>query len=255
MNKEELKKIINNFYSFEDPLKSKLNIKDKKYDLVIVSPTWKPHFVFNDDYKVEDLKLGTVASYKLNYKNKKLLFLRTGKGAPSLYDNLLLLNDIESRFIFLGSAGSLNKDIKVGDIVIPNKSISGDGASIYFEEKLDGSNMFKTIEFNKKLIIKLNDIANKIDVISKSGNVYSIDTLIGEYYHLKEIIKSNAICIEQETAAFGNSMNIMEKEGVPILVISDSLIDGVNYYEPLENKKDYLETRTKKLQKIITNIL
>ena len=47
-------------------------------------------------------------------------------------------------------------------------------------------------------------------------------------------------------------MEIMEKEGFPILVISDSLISGTNYYEPIENKHEYLLTRTKKLQKIIT---
>ena len=47
-------------------------------------------------------------------------------------------------------------------------------------------------------------------------------------------------------------MKIMGKEGFPILVISDSLITGTNYYEPIENKPEYLSTRTKKLQKIIS---
>ena len=32
-----------------------------------------------------------------------------------------------------------------------------------------------------------------------------------------------------------------------------SLITGTNYYEPIENKREYLLTRTKKLQKIISN--
>ena len=57
---------------------------------------------------------------------------------------------------------------------------------------------------------------------------------------------------EQETASFGKCMKIMGKEGFPILVISDSLITGTNYYEPIENKPEYLSTRTKKLQKIIS---
>ena len=255
MKRKELKEIINKFYSFDDPLKSKLHIDDKNYDLVIVTPTWKPHFVFDDDYQVDTLKPGTIATYKLNYQDKRVLFLRTGKGAPSLYDNLLLLNDIDSRFIFLGSAGSLSKDVKPGDLIIPNKAISGDGASIYFDEELDGSNMFKTVDFNQNLIDRLNDISTKLDIAHKTGSVYSVDTLIGEYFHLKEIMAKDAVCIEQETAAFGKCMDIMEKEGTPMLVISDSVVDGVNYYEPLENKKDYLETRTKKLQKIITNLL
>ena len=86
----------------------------------------------------------------------------------------------------------------------------------------------------------------------KNGGVYSTDTLIGEYYHMQEIMKFGATCIEQESASFGKCMKIMGKEGCPILVISDSLITGTNYYEPIENKQEYLSTRTKKLQKIIS---
>ena len=77
MNKEELNIILKKYYSFSDVAMSKLNIDDKQhFDLVIVSPTWKPHFVFNEDYSVENLKIGSTATFILYYNNKAKLKLR-----------------------------------------------------------------------------------------------------------------------------------------------------------------------------------
>lgn len=255
MNKHELEKIIKKYYSYENLLETKFNIQeDEMFDLIIVSPTWKPNFVFNEEYTIENLKIGSVSTYKISNTNKKFLFLRIGKGAPYMYDNLLLLHNIESNFIFLGSAGSLNENISVGDIVIPNTSISGDGASIYFDNDLRQPKLFKEISFEQKNINKVKTICDELNISIKNGIVFSTDTLLGEYYNLDTIIQMGAECIEQETAAFGKCLNIMDKNGVALLVISDSLITGQNYYEPLENKKGYLKTRTTRLQKIIDKL-
>lgn len=155
MNKEELNIILKKYYSFSDVAMSKLNIDDKQhFDLVIVSPTWKPHFVFNEDYSVENLKIGSTATFILYYNNKKILFIKTGKGAPNMFDNLLLLRNIDAPYIFLGSAGSLNEKVHEGDIFIPYYSISGDGASIYFENKMDTANFL----IKYFLVLKLNNI-------------------------------------------------------------------------------------------------
>lgn len=253
MNKDELNIILKKYYSFSDVAMSKLNIDDKQhFDLVIVSPTWKPHFVFNEDYSVEGLKTGSTATFILYYNNKKILFIKTGKGAPNMFDNLLLLRNIDAPYIFLGSAGSLNEKVHEGDIFIPYYSISGDGASIYFENKMDTANFFNKIFFSTQIKQHIENILKNNSFLYKAGGVYSTDTLIGEYYHIQEIMKFGVSCIEQETASFGKCMEIMGKEGFPILVISDSLINGTNYYEPIENKHEYLLTRTKKLQKIIS---
>lgn len=253
MNKNELNNILKEYYSFSDVAMSKLNIDDKQhFDLVIVSPTWKPHFVFNEEYSIENLKTGSTSTFILYYNNKKILFIKTGKGAPNMFDNLLLLRNIDAPYIFLGSTGSLDKNVHEGDIFIPYYSISGDGASLYFEKKIDTANFFNKMFFSTEIKQHIESVLKNSNFSYKNGGVYSTDTLIGEYYHMQEIMKLGATCIEQESASFGKCMKIMEKEGCPILVISDSLITGTNYYEPIENKQEYLSTRTKKLQKIIS---
>ena len=255
MNKEELNKIINQYYSFDNLIKEKFEFEeDEKFDLVIISPTWKPIFIFDEEYEIENLKKGSTATYRLKHKDKKILFIKIGKGAPCMYDNLLLLRNIESPYIFLGSAGSLSSEVNIGDIFIPDYAISGDGASLYFSEEIIGENIFKNVLFDSFMKNRIENIANQIGIVTKSGGVYSTDTLIGEYYHLKKIMKMNVSTIEQETAAFGKCMQIMQKKGLPILVISDSLITGQNYYEPRQNKVEYIKTREKKLQKIISRL-
>ena len=277
MNIDELNSIFKKYYSFSDIAKRKLNIDDKQhYDLVIVSPTWKPHFVFNEDYSVEQMKIGSTSTYILYFNNKKILFIKSGKGAPNMFDNLLLLRNIDAPFIFLGSAGSLNESVQVGDIFIPHYSISGDGASLYFEKRIDPEKLFNKVFFSIDIKKHIESILNKNNFIYKEGGVFSIDTVgalsifVGSFLALpvslfilykdkekvnaqsiQEIMKFEVSCIEQETASFGKCMEIMRKDGLPILVISDSVISGTNYYEPIDNKKEYLLTRTKKLREII----
>lgn len=253
MNKNELNIILKKYYSFNDVAMSKLNIDDQQqFDLVIVSPTWKPHFIFNEEYNIETLKTGSTSTFILYYNRKKILFIKTGKGAPNMVDNLLLLRNIDAPYIFLGSAGSLDNNVHEGDIFMPCYSISGDGASLYFEKKIDIANFFNRIFFSDEIKQHVESILKNSNFPYKNGGVYSTDSLIGEYYHIQEIMKFGVHCIEQETASFGKCMKIMEKEGFPILVISDSLVNGTNYYELIENKQEYLLTRTKKLQKIIS---
>lgn len=88
----------------------------------------------------------------------------------------------------------------------------------------------------------------------KTGTVLSINSIIGEYFHLDDIIRLGYDAIEQETAAFNHCLQILEKAGIALLCISDNSLQGSHYNEPFENKERYLETREKKLQKIISRI-
>ena len=61
-----------------------------------------------------------------------ITYIKTGIGAPVFMDALLALGVTKCKnIIFVGSVGSLDEDIGIGDIVIPQYSICGDGASRY----------------------------------------------------------------------------------------------------------------------------
>ena len=61
--------------------------------------------------------------------------------------------------VFLGSAGSLDESIKIGEIVIPKYSICGDGASRYLNINLEDE--FFNIIYDEELYDILEDIAEK----------------------------------------------------------------------------------------------
>jgi purine-nucleoside phosphorylase len=52
--------------------------------------------------------------------------------------------------------------------------------------------------------------------------VYCTDSIFCEYLHLDEILQFGSEVIEMETAAFYRCMEIMNKEGIAILCVSDN---------------------------------
>lgn len=70
--------------------------------------------------------------WNIHNGNIKITYIKTGIGAPVLMDSLLSLGVTAcKRIIFIGSVGSLDENISIGDIVIPEYSVCGDGASRY----------------------------------------------------------------------------------------------------------------------------
>lgn len=255
MNCKQLEEIFSEYYGNSNPITKIIDFKKiNDVSLTIISPTWKPHFVFDDEYDIETLKAGSTSFHLLKENNKKILFVKTGKGAPNLVDNLLLLYKLESDFVFLGSSGSIDYNINIGDIVLPISSISGNGASIYFNDSLDKLQMFKKEYFSCDLSDKIVNCSKSLGIEIKKANVFSTDSIIGEYYHLREILSSNINCIEQETASFAKCMKIIEKKGAALLVISDNLLLHENYYDDNTDKSKYIESREKVLKKIIKRI-
>ena len=61
------------------------------------------------------------------------------------------------------SMGSLNEKVHEGDIFIPYYSISGDGASIYFENKMDTANFFNKIFFSTQIKQHIENILKTFD--------------------------------------------------------------------------------------------
>lgn len=109
--------------------------KEKVCKNVIISPGWNPERVLNMDNAEELIKSSPLFGFKAwNVKcgNRKITYVKTGYGAPMILDAVLLLSMTECKnVLFLSSIGALSEKIKIGDIVIPEYSICGDGASRY----------------------------------------------------------------------------------------------------------------------------
>jgi nucleoside phosphorylase len=111
----------------------------------------------------------------LSVKNKKTTYILTGIGAPNVMEAVLALGCTPCKnIIFIGSVGGLDKEQKIGDIIIPEYSLCGDGACRYLtntklsENDFFGKNTIQIRNFTKILFQKQKKITEENKGTSKN---------------------------------------------------------------------------------------
>lgn len=155
------------------------------------------------------------------YNGRKVTVGNAGFYAPdsAFITELLCVAGVET-LIRLGSCGALRKDIKIGDFVIVDKILRGDGASRYYVD-----DNFEPI-VSDKLTNQAEAIFKKIGNVHRGG-VWTTDALFRE---TKEItnpyIEKGAIAVDMVTSPFVTVANLYHKKTTTVLVVSDNLITG-----------------------------
>lgn len=236
-------KLFKQYSNVDDILKSVYGIDSSEhFDCVFVAPAWDVYKIFDDEKT--DIKLVSenqdITAHIIKHRGHKYLYARLKIGAPNMVDFCLSCNGLKcDKFVFVGSAGSLVPEINLGDVIVPEYSISGDGASLYLYEKLDSKNMFKKAYSNPELNKEIINICESQNIKTVKGVPISVDSIFCEYQHLSEFKKMGANVIEMESATFFNTMNLIGKPASAILLISDNSSVGQHLID--ENK----ETREK----------
>lgn len=211
---------------------------EKILENVVIAPWWS-HDIFDglnfEEEQVND-KVFNFYSDDLSFSYIELKRI----GAPGIMDFILSLGVTKCKnVIFLGSAGSLDESIKIGEIVIPKYSICGDGASRYLNINLEDEFLKK--EYPSKIFT--NDL---IDIL-KESNIkyhyvpnYSIDTVFAQFYHIDKILDLGAKTIEMETACLFKCCNLMNINATALFCISDNTILNKSLYSGrTDEENDY----------------
>lgn len=199
------------------------------FDCVFVAPSWSIDKVFDniaiDASEIYKTKFSTL--YRIKHNGKSYLYAQLQIGAPNIIDFCLSCNSLNcEQFVFIGSVGSLVPELEIGDIVIPTCSISGNGATLYLNDKLNPENMFERTYSSSELNVKLLDICAKVGLSVKDATPISVDGVACEYAHLDEFRKMGATLIEMETATFFKAMHVINKSASALLVVSDNSAVG-----------------------------
>lgn len=232
--------------------------ENEDYEAIILAPSWKPEKIFkNFNTEIKSIKIGPYySSYIVQVNNKKYGYIQTSAGASNLVDCCLTLGNTKcNKIIFIGAVGALKDDMKLGDIITPSKSIAGDGASLYLYENIS-TDKFQALIYPKvELKENLISIANKIGIEVKEKVVYCTDSIFCEYFHLNEILKLGSEAIEMETAAFYRCMEIMNKEGIAILCVSDnSATQNALIGRSEEDTEKFHKSREQLISKLILSL-
>jgi purine-nucleoside phosphorylase len=228
---------------------------------VIVTPVWNPD-IFSK-YVESDTTIVEGSIHELRYKKKAFTLIQSGIGAPQTGDVILALGCTKcKRIIFTGSVGGLNAQQSVGDLIIEQYAISGDGFSRYLSGNVWKAKSFTKAYPDRELYNALNTISERVNngnqLTIHQGIIFSTDALIPQFMYLDEIIKKyGCIGIEMETSAVFNAAQIVGIQAAAILQVSDvsvinkSLFSGRTEEDQLRRK----EIRKDVLAKIVIDTL
>lgn len=211
---------------------------EKILENVVIAPWWS-HDIFDGlNFEVDQVNDKVFNFYRDDLSFSYIELKRIG--ASGIMDFILSLGVTKCKnVIFLGSAGSLDESIKIGEIVIPQYSICGDGASRYLNINLEDEFLKK--EYPSKIFT--NDL---IDIL-KESNIkyhyvpnYSIDTVFAQFYHIDKILDLGAKTIEMETACLFKCCNLMNINATALFCISDNTILNKSLYSGrTDEENDY----------------
>jgi purine-nucleoside phosphorylase len=131
--------------------------------------------------------------------------------------------------IRIGTCGALNENIKVGDLVVVDKVIRGDGVTPYYVDK-----NFQTVA-DKKIADTLYEVAKGIGVSVHRGTCWTTDALLKETREIVEAKrKEGAIAVDMVSSALLTIAQTYKVRAGSILAVSDNVITGeMGFMNPL----------------------
>ncbi|MBQ2607783.1 MAG: purine-nucleoside phosphorylase [Paludibacteraceae bacterium] len=158
-----------------------------------------------------------------DYKGKKVSVMGHGMGIPSIgiysYE-LFNFYDVDT-IIRVGSAGSIHKDLNLGDLAIAMGSCHNSNYACQYE--LPG--VYAPIA-SFDLVRKAADSCEKFGYHYRVGNVFSSDSFYTENAHNDKWINMGVLCVEMEAPSLYMNAARAGKQALVICTISDNILTG-----------------------------
>lgn len=237
MDRHTLLKSMKNFGAAEEEIiLHTLGVRAEAiHERVILSPGWEPKRLF----AAEDIREAVSASPLFQYRiwavqldqDVPATFIRAGFGAPAVMDLVLLLGLTPCRrLLFVSSAGAIAPEIRIGDVVIPACSVSGDGASRYLSDDPTRDTFGEEQHPDADLYQELADAAARVcgetGVRWHRGRTMCTDTIIAQYAHLPRLIAQGYNTLDMESAAVFKAAHAMDIRAAALLNVSDHSVQG-----------------------------
>jgi len=199
---------------------------------VVIAPYWEPSVLpgLGMARRLSDNVLG-INTWDIDCGDTPITYIRTGIGAPVLMDAVLALGVTGcKKIVFVGSAGALNEGIGIGDIVIPEYSVCGDGASRYIagdvlaEGDIFGAKAYPDAGMYHKTIAAVEHACRDRGVRWHIGRNFSIDTIFAQFAHIDEIVRMGCNVIEMETAAAFRAAGLAGIPTAALFSVSDNTV-------------------------------
>ena len=163
--------------------------------------------------------------YTGTYKGKRVSLMGHGMGIPSIgiYTYELYNFYGVKTIIRIGSAGSINKNLHVGDLAIAMGACTNSNYGAQYE--LPGT-YAPIADFG--LLRKAVETCEQLGYSYKVGNVFSSDTFYTENAHNDKWISMGVLAVEMEISALYMNAARSGNRALGICTISDHILTGEN---------------------------
>ena len=168
--------------------------------------------------------------YTGTYQGIKLTAINGGRfSTDTSITAEVMCNAKIQNIIRIGTCGALDENIKVGDLVVVDKIIRGDGVTPYYVDK-----SFQT-QADKKISDTLYDVAKGMGINIHRGTVWTTDALLRETREIVEAKrKEGAIAVDMVSSALLTIAQLYNVKAGSILAVSDNCITGeMGFMNPL----------------------
>lgn len=231
------------------------NLK-KIRETVIIAPCWLP-----DSVGIVSLELiadGSCKIWDCKIENSCFTYILTGVGACNCADTVMALSNTScKRIMFIGSAGSIDNNVCIGDIVFPDSFIVGEGASRYLQAKLNKDTFGMVYNIDQKIYSKLMKItkeeASLLGVSCHFGSVISVESIFSQFRFIDYFIELGCKYLDMESSAFIAATKKVGIEGIVCFCISDNVIKDQSLASVDETTTTFRKKVRKQIMPIILN--
>ena len=158
------------------------------------------------------------------YGDIKVSVMGTGMGIPtlSIYVHELVTEYHVKTLIRVGTCGSLQSHVKIGDIVLPMSSSTNSHIN---RLRFEGMDYAPTASFH--LLMKAYEVAKEIGARVHVGGMFASDTFYGddpEWW--KKWAAYGVLVVEMETSGLYTLAAKFNVSALSVLTVSDSLVTG-----------------------------
>lgn len=202
--------------------------------------------------------------YEVRYRGDDYTLIRSGIGAPQTGDVILALGCTPCRtLIFTGSMAGLSADMRIGDLMVAERSFCGDGFSRYLAQRVVPDDcQHEPAKPNQRLTRQVSRLAREActarGIALHRGNVFSIDTILAQFSRLAHMTDElGCTGLEMETAAVFRAARLVGIRAAALLIVSDLPAQGKSLYfgRAVEEMVRYRTVRRQVLARVVLEIL
>ena len=174
-----------------------------------------------------------VQGYTGTYKGKRVSVMASGMGAPSIgiYSHELFQFYDVKNIIRIGSAGAMNKKLKVRDVVIGMSAYNDSSYSKLFGFSGDNAHC---ADYN--LLFSAVETAKAMNLRWHCGPLFTTEVFYSENDNSAVLQKLGVLAVEMEAAALYINAAAAGKSALAICTISDHLLTGESL--PAEERQE-----------------